>query len=136
MAPEPRFTVLPLIPVPVVTIRPLLPDRLLMLMVFEASNVPSDVNAQGSRTAAWLGRTQRQNATVQARIIHLIDTVFSATVPLFLRHAKAIETPSYPGACNFRRGEYTEEGEIVPVKILLTSGAAGQAPPQTAEPVP
>ena len=90
MAPEPRFTILPLIPVPVVTIRPLLPDRLLMLMVFEASNVPSDVNAKVSRTAAWLGRAQRQNATVQARIIHLTDTVFSATVPLLFYTRRVI----------------------------------------------
>ena len=52
----------------------------LMVMVSEAVNVPSDLNALGSSTAAWLGRAHKQNATVQARIIHLIDTILSATV--------------------------------------------------------
>jgi hypothetical protein len=48
----------------------------LMITVSKAFNVPSDVKAQGSSTAAWLGMAQRQNRTVQALVIHRIDTLF------------------------------------------------------------
>jgi hypothetical protein len=33
-------------------------------------------------------------------------------------------------------GKYTDEGETVPVKFVLTGGKAGQALPMSAEPVP
>jgi hypothetical protein len=81
MASESRLTVLPVITVPVVTIRPLLPGRLLMFMVVEALNVPSDVTARGSKTAAWLKMVHRQYATVQTRMIHRIYAIRSLLEP-------------------------------------------------------